>query len=93
MTVTWLEAQADGSFATLANRRIALREGTEIAVAASPTRFVRFARFGASPVTVASADLLTGSPWNLPKAVVGGELLVHLLDAPIAPEPSDWMVR
>jgi hypothetical protein len=81
----WLELESDGKLVSLAERLVPIKGEATIQVARTPNRFVRFARPGASPVTVSAEELVSSNPWILPVALPGGELLIQTASTVVMP--------
>lgn len=73
--VQWLDI-ANGLETVTAERTMGLASDLVLQVIESDSRFLRFYRRGAAPITVSALDLARQSPWVLPRATLGGELLL-----------------
>lgn len=81
----WLNLSKDGRLVPVAARRVAGSNEVALYVSNEPTRFVRFSRAGASPVTVPSSWLTRAEQWAIPAAEPGGELLAFIQAAQVMP--------
>jgi hypothetical protein len=84
-SVEWLDVDGAGSVTVVASRRFPLGREIDIAVAAESSRYLRFHRLGAAPLTI-RADQLAGGRWELPTPKEGGELLVAVAQSRFAPQ-------
>jgi hypothetical protein len=74
LALEWLRLSASGLVTVTARRSTVLGGALRVSVAALAQRLIRFARVGASPVTISANDLLANTTWTLPAPEPGGEL-------------------
>lgn len=85
LTVEWLELTPAGEVRVTEARTARVNASLLVPVVEDASRFVRFSRPGASPVTVPAADLLREPQWTLPDPRPGGELAAFIEPAPVLP--------
>jgi hypothetical protein len=85
VTVEWLTIGGDATLTRVAARTMRASGLAALPIAAHPDRFMRFSRQDASPITVSSTEITSRSPWSMPEARPGGEILGVVEEAVVRP--------